>query len=259
MDLKKETSRKLKGRCWDGYEPVPGKKPFSDGSCREMSSGFAGSDTRGINSVEKEVELRLSRLDTFTEDFRPPGTGEQAPGLDFGKGASDNARFNVHSTDPMRLTLSNFSAIVNSRLKKLEASIAGTTTVAVLCGYSLMMGKRRDNGKWTLPGGGLNPGESAIIGAIRELREEAGIAAASLTSLGSKIVEGRSGRKVEVHCFALHCTSRPPTRTHQDPDQEVDQWDWIDITNGLPDDVKNNLQSPKNLLFQKLGLLSEEK
>lgn len=22
------------GRCWEGYEPVEGKKPYSDGSCR---------------------------------------------------------------------------------------------------------------------------------------------------------------------------------------------------------------------------------
>lgn len=23
------------GRCWDGYEPTPGKKPYSEGSCRK--------------------------------------------------------------------------------------------------------------------------------------------------------------------------------------------------------------------------------
>ena len=26
---------KKEGRCWDGYEPVPGKKPYSEGSCKE--------------------------------------------------------------------------------------------------------------------------------------------------------------------------------------------------------------------------------
>tara|TARA_R100000322_G_scaffold158079_1_gene118355 strand:- start:117 stop:488 length:372 start_codon:yes stop_codon:yes gene_type:complete len=25
-----------KGRCWDGYEPVPGKKAYSKGSCRKI-------------------------------------------------------------------------------------------------------------------------------------------------------------------------------------------------------------------------------
>ena len=26
-----------KGRCWSGYEPVPGKEPYSDGSCRKKT------------------------------------------------------------------------------------------------------------------------------------------------------------------------------------------------------------------------------
>ena len=27
--------KKKKGRCWEGYEPTPGKEPYSDGSCRK--------------------------------------------------------------------------------------------------------------------------------------------------------------------------------------------------------------------------------
>tara|TARA_R100000278_G_C5361589_1_gene125584 strand:+ start:247 stop:351 length:105 start_codon:yes stop_codon:yes gene_type:complete len=30
--------RKKKGRCWPGYTPVKGKKPFSAGSCRKIKS-----------------------------------------------------------------------------------------------------------------------------------------------------------------------------------------------------------------------------
>jgi len=26
-----------KSRCWEGYEPVPGKKAYSKGSCRKIS------------------------------------------------------------------------------------------------------------------------------------------------------------------------------------------------------------------------------
>ena len=26
---------KKKGRCWEGYEPTPGKEPYTDGSCRK--------------------------------------------------------------------------------------------------------------------------------------------------------------------------------------------------------------------------------
>lgn len=28
------------GRCWKGYEPVPGKEPYSQGSCRKAESPF---------------------------------------------------------------------------------------------------------------------------------------------------------------------------------------------------------------------------
>lgn len=38
--VKKKTTKKTKAKvtkpnpCWDGYEPVPGKKPGTKGSCR---------------------------------------------------------------------------------------------------------------------------------------------------------------------------------------------------------------------------------
>ena len=28
-------TKKKKGRCWKGYEPTPGKEPYSEGSCRK--------------------------------------------------------------------------------------------------------------------------------------------------------------------------------------------------------------------------------
>ena len=31
----KKKKKKKKGRCWSGYEPTPGKEPYSDGSCRK--------------------------------------------------------------------------------------------------------------------------------------------------------------------------------------------------------------------------------
>lgn len=29
-----KAEKKKKGRCWKGYEPVPGKEPYSKGSCK---------------------------------------------------------------------------------------------------------------------------------------------------------------------------------------------------------------------------------
>ncbi len=30
--------KKKKGRCWPGYSPVKGKKPYSPGSCKKIKS-----------------------------------------------------------------------------------------------------------------------------------------------------------------------------------------------------------------------------
>ena len=40
-----------KGRCWEGYEPVPDKEPYSDGSCRP-----AGSKKKKKKSEKKKTE-----------------------------------------------------------------------------------------------------------------------------------------------------------------------------------------------------------
>ncbi len=36
----REVMESLKAPCWSGYEPVPGKKPYSPGSCRPMSKSI---------------------------------------------------------------------------------------------------------------------------------------------------------------------------------------------------------------------------
>lgn len=42
-----------KGRCWTGYKPVPGKKPYSDGSCVKedgMGAGAVGAPANNVGS-----------------------------------------------------------------------------------------------------------------------------------------------------------------------------------------------------------------
>jgi hypothetical protein len=36
--IQRDLSAIAEGRCWEGYEPVPGKEPFEKGSCREKSA-----------------------------------------------------------------------------------------------------------------------------------------------------------------------------------------------------------------------------
>lgn len=48
----------------------------------------------------------------------------------------------------------------------------------------VLLVRRRDNARWDLPGGGVNVGEEIEAAAQRELREETGLTAGSLTLLG---------------------------------------------------------------------------
>ena len=46
------------GRCWDGYEPVPDKTPFSKGSCRKISKPLSDSvstDDQSLPMVRKTL------------------------------------------------------------------------------------------------------------------------------------------------------------------------------------------------------------
>jgi hypothetical protein len=49
---------KTGGRCWKGYEPVPGRKPYSKGSCRKVKTGGAlRSKSDWIKEVDAFVEI----------------------------------------------------------------------------------------------------------------------------------------------------------------------------------------------------------
>lgn len=129
----------------------------------------------------------------------------------------------------------------SQRLKDLT----GIASVAVFDSWGrLLMGKRRDSGKWTMPGGHLEPGEGAAAGAARELLEEAGIIA-DLEHIGS----GTPGRGLLVHCFRCQTTATPSSAA--DPDEEVERWEWHDLP--LPTEVAANLHAPRNVTLALIG------
>jgi len=129
-------------------------------------------------------------------------------------------------------------------------------SVAVMDGSKILMGKRRDSGRWTLPGGHADPGEKKHDAAKRELKEEAGIDVDKddLNHLGSNKVTTFTGKKKTIHAFHVKHNGSKPT-SENDPDKEVEKWVWVETKAGLPKRVKENLHSPKNLVLQKLGLL----
>jgi len=59
----------------------------------------------------------------------------------------------------------------------------------------VLLEKRSDNGMWGLPGGGIEPGESVCEAALREVREETGLAI-DITRLVGVYSEPSAGRIV---------------------------------------------------------------
>jgi 8-oxo-dGTP pyrophosphatase MutT (NUDIX family) len=128
----------------------------------------------------------------------------------------------------------------------------------------LLMGKRRDNGRWTCPGGHLNEGEEPLAGGVRELYEESGIAAPAreLKQIGFNKVTKPDGGKLEVTAYKYEPKARPSTSMRADPDLEVHRWRWIDVSRGtLPPHIADHLHVPldRNVLLKGLGIKAMEK
>lgn len=114
------------------------------------------------------------------------------------------------------------------------------------------MGKRKDNGKWTTPGGHVDAeDDDHHTAATRELFEEAGIKP-ELKHLGESEVTAENGEKHQITMYEANKTGGITTK--HDPDDEVEKWEWIDTKNGLPEEVNSNLHSPKNVLLEHYGI-----
>lgn len=139
--------------------------------------------------------------------------------------------------------------------------LPGVASVALMHDQHMLMGKRRDNGKWTHPGGHLEAGESPLDGACRELSEESGIKVdkKDLHHLTSEPVTTPTGKKLMIHAYLCEMSDRPETTVSEDPDKEVHRWHWINVADGLPDEVGKNLHSPDNILLQHLDLQESDR
>lgn len=143
-----------------------------------------------------------------------------------------------------------------------KAAMKQVATVALIAvdGKKLLMGKRKDNQKWTTPGGHMEKGEKPIQGAIRETWEEAGINLdeEDLIHVKSNLVKKPNGEKLKVHAFKAFFGTDELTKptTKNDPDDEVYGWKWVKMKPSLPKEILDNLHVPlgRNVLLDNLGI-----
>lgn len=102
-------------------------------------------------------------------------------------------------------------------------------------------GLRRDNGKWAMPGGHFNPGETAKEAANRELQEETGLSSVKLNFLANE-----KFKEHDVHLFCCDCPENAELNSDQDPDSEFLTFKWLD-----PNEIKNShVPKESNILIR---------
>jgi 8-oxo-dGTP pyrophosphatase MutT (NUDIX family) len=116
----------------------------------------------------------------------------------------------------------------------------------------LLFGLRTDAQKWTLPGGHANDGEAPEACAERELYEEAGLKPKMLLPVGEGRVPLQGGEDIRVTAFVAMVEGEPTAEN--DPDSEIEEFRWVDVSKGLPHQIADNLFAPMNVVLRILGL-----
>ena len=100
--------------------------------------------------------------------------------------------------------------------EELQASVSAVVWRAPGSAEILLL-RRSDNGHWCLPGGRMEPGESVVDAARREIREETGfeVSLGRLVGVYSDpsfmVVRREDGRRVQYLnlCFEAHAVGTP--------------------------------------------------
>ena len=110
----------------------------------------------------------------------------------------------------------------------MSKKLKGVSVVLATKNGKALVGRRRDTGKFTVPGGHLNEGEDPKVGAARELEEESGI---KVDYKKMKKVRERTIEKKGIHLYAYRIELPEDTKTTvgDDPDAEVKRWQWVSL------------------------------
>ncbi|NHN56134.1 NUDIX domain-containing protein [Calidifontibacter sp. DB0510] len=155
--------------------------------------------------------------DTFFPAFDPQRWREVS------REPQDGFAWVVYERQPPRTTLYAGPRVGREARQKIGAS------VAVRDADRLLLTRRQDNALWCLPGGGIDPGETFAEAAVREAREETGLAVEVESVLAvytdpDKIAVYPDGHSSQTYgvCFRAHVVGGEAGRS-----DEVTEVAWL--------------------------------
>lgn len=119
----------------------------------------------------------------------------------------------------------------------------------------VLLGKRREDNKYTSPAGGSNSGESPEQTAVRELFEESGLAAKPFELQHLPSANTKNGKV--CHVFLWVSPFNPSVTTKMDLDREIIEWKWYNMTD-IPEEMKedeNRFTSVRNAYLKFHGVI----
>lgn len=119
-----------KSRCWTGYKPVKGKKPFSPGSCEKVSEeseqDHLGPEATKKND-KKSVDLQKKNLDRLTGEYNDKSKAEGGSGM--AKAHADmfaNTKKAIHSEEIVKEDGMGAGAVGSAGPTNTVGGIAGS-------------------------------------------------------------------------------------------------------------------------------------
>lgn len=108
-----------------------------------------------------------------------------------------------------------------------KAGVREATAVIFLNGSQVLGVSRGKGGTWGTPGGKVDPGETPLEAAVREVKEETDI---SINKNNLKFIYQAMEGPFLVHCFLY--TGKTPTRFKSSHEGDVQWISWQDLFDG---------------------------